>query len=163
DNGRTLVDAKLRPLGLVTAPDGSEPQVEKLDPLLALKFRYAVVPERVSRALGSTFRPLFFPPLILAGLVALVFTDYWVFFQHGVAQATRQALYEPAIFLVMFAALVLSAASREVGHATGCRYGGAGRGRSGRGLYLASPGFYSDVTDAYRLARSRPLRTDPGG
>src|SRR5207248_1818231 len=70
DNVRTLVDAKLRPLGLVTAPDGSQPDVEKLDPLLALKFRYAVVPERVSRALGSTFRPLFFPPLILAGLVA---------------------------------------------------------------------------------------------
>ena len=55
DNVRTLVDAKLRPLGLVTAPDGSQPDVEKLDPLLALKFRYAVVPERVSRALGSTF------------------------------------------------------------------------------------------------------------
>src|SRR5947208_2892783 len=163
DNVRTLVDAKLRPLGLVTGPDGSQPDVEKLDPLLALKFRYAVIPERVSRVLGSMFRPLFFPPLILAFLAAVVVTDYWVFFQHGVAQATRQALYEPAIFIIMFGALVLSAAFHEIGHATGCRYGGADPGRMGCGLYLAWPAFYTDVTDAYRLDRRGRLRTDLGG
>src|SRR3954454_13247283 len=163
DNIRTLVDAKLHPLGLVTATDGSQPEVEKLDPLLALKFRYAVIPERASRALGTLFRPLFFPPFILAALAALVVTDYWLFFHHGVAQATRQALYEPAIFLAMFAALVLSAAFHEMGHATGCRYGGAEPGRMGCGLYLAWPAFYTDVTDAYRLDRRGRLRTDLGG
>jgi putative peptide zinc metalloprotease protein len=163
DNVRTLVDAKLHPLGLVTATDGSLPEVEKLDPLLALKFRYAVIPERVSRLLGTVFRPLFFPPVILAALAALVVTDYWVFFHHGVAQATRQALYEPAIFLIMFAALVASAAFHEIGHATGCRYGGADPGRMGCGLYLAWPAFYTDVTDAYRLDRRGRLRTDLGG
>ncbi|MBV9283935.1 MAG: hypothetical protein JO176_04945, partial [Acidimicrobiia bacterium] len=163
DNVRTLVDAKLHPLGLVTGTDGSKAQVEKLDPLLALKFRYAVIPERVSRVLGSVFRPLFFPPFILAALAAVVVTDYWVFFQHGVAQATRQALYEPAIFLIMFAALVLAAAFHEIGHATGCRYGGADPGRMGCGLYLAWPAFYTDVTDAYRLDRRGRLRTDLGG
>ncbi len=163
DNIRTLVDAKLQPLGLVTGTDGSQPDVEKLDPLLALKFRYAVIPERVSHALGTLFRPLFWPPFILAALAGLVVTDYWLFFHHGVAQATRQALYEPAIFLVMFAALVASAAFHEIGHATACRYGGADPGRMGCGLYLAWPAFYTDVTDAYRLDRRGRLRTDLGG
>jgi len=141
DNVATLVDAKLHPLGLVTAPDGSQPDVDKLDPLLALKFRYAVIPERVSHLLGSAFRPLFFPPFILAALVGLVFTDYWVFFQHGVAQATRQALYEPAIFLIMFWALVLSAAFHEIGHAAACRFGGGRPGGMGAGIYMVWPAF----------------------
>ncbi len=163
DNVHTLVDKKLRPLGLVTAPDGSEPEVEKLDPLLALKFRYAVIPEKASRVLGTLFRPLFWPPVVLAALAALVVSDYWLFFEHGVAQATRQALYEPAIFLLMFVGLVLSAAFHEIGHATGCRYGGAEPGKMGCGLYLAWPAFYTDVTDAYRLDRRGRLRTDLGG
>ncbi|MCU1449164.1 MAG: hypothetical protein JWP02_1334 [Acidimicrobiales bacterium] len=163
DNVHVLVDKKLRPLGVLTAPDGSEPEVRKLDPLLALKFRYAVIPEGASRAVGSVFKPLFFPPLIVAFLAGLVVTDYWLFFHHGVAQATRQALYEPAVFLLMFAAIVVSAAFHEIGHATGCRYGGAEPGKMGCGLYLAWPAFYTDVTDAYRLNKRGRLRTDLGG
>src|SRR5205823_7147250 len=66
DNVRTLVDNKLRPLGILTGADVTQPEVKKLDPLLALKFRVAVIPESASRVLGNVFRPLFFPPLILA-------------------------------------------------------------------------------------------------
>src|SRR5436305_7734628 len=40
----TLLDEQLRPLGVVAARDGSSPAVEKVDPLLALKFRTRVVP-----------------------------------------------------------------------------------------------------------------------
>ena len=39
DDVRTLVESKLRPLGLVCSPDGSEPEVRKANPLLALRFR----------------------------------------------------------------------------------------------------------------------------
>ncbi|MBV8304462.1 MAG: hypothetical protein JOZ04_09655 [Acidimicrobiia bacterium] len=163
DNIRTLVDKKLYPLGLVSSCDGSQPQVDKPDPFLGLKFRLGVIPERASHVLGGVFRPLFFPPLILAALGAVVASDYWLFFHHGVAQATRQALYEPAIFLLMFGALILSAAFHEIGHASGCRYGGAEPGRMGCGLYLAWPAFFTDVTDAYRLSRRGRLRTDLGG
>ncbi|MBV8980903.1 MAG: hypothetical protein JO086_08390 [Acidimicrobiia bacterium] len=163
ENVRTLVDKKLYPLGLVTSCDGSEPDVDKPDPLLGLKFRLGVIPERASHRLGGVFKPLFFPPIILGALGVLVGSDYWLFFHHGIAQATRQALYEPAVFLLMFAALILSAAFHEIGHASGCRYGGAEPGRMGCGLYLAWPAFFTDVTDAYRLSRRGRLRTDLGG
>ena len=41
-----LIEEQLRPLGIVAPSDGSEPELNKVDPLLALKFRTKVVPER---------------------------------------------------------------------------------------------------------------------
>ena len=163
DNVEFLVDEKLRPLGVLTAADGSSPKARKLDPLLGLKFRAAVIPEWLSRALAAVFRPLFLPPVIAAALAGLIAADVWLFAHHGVAQAIRQSMYDPGIFLVMFAMVVLSAAYHEIGHATACRYGGANPGRMGCGLYLAWPAFYTDVTDAYRLGKKGRLRTDLGG
>src|SRR5436190_18949797 len=66
DMVKMLADEQLRPLGVLAAPDGSSPQVEKIDPLLALKFKTAVVPEGFSRALTTIFKPLFLPPIVIA-------------------------------------------------------------------------------------------------
>ncbi len=162
-NVRFLVDEKLRPLGILTAADGSQPPVEKADPFLGLKFRAALIPESVSNGLGTLFKPLFSPLLVLAALAALVAADWWLFSVHGLAQAIRQSLYHPGLFLPLFAAIILSAAFHEIGHAAGCRYGGGRAGKMGCGLYLAWPAFYTDVTDAYRLGRRARLRTDLGG
>src|SRR3954447_24936327 len=38
DAVRQLVDGSLRPLGLLRAPDGSEPKLRRANPLLALRF-----------------------------------------------------------------------------------------------------------------------------
>ncbi|PZS23340.1 MAG: hypothetical protein DLM54_01415, partial [Acidimicrobiales bacterium] len=163
DNVATLVEHRLRPLGILMDADGSAPSVKKPDPFLALKFRAAVIPARISAMLGSTFRPLFLPPVIIVALIGLAITDWWVFVVHGIAQATRQALFGPGAFLAILAGVVLSAAFHETGHATGCRYGGGEPGKMGCGLYLAWPAFYTDVTDAYRLGKRGRLRTDLGG
>ncbi len=162
-NVTTLIEVKLQSLGILAQDDGSNPETSKPDPLLALKFRAAVISEDVSQAIGSSLRPLFLPPVILAALAALVATDYWLFVRHGVAQALRQALYSPGVFLIILAAIIMSAAFHETGHAAGCRYGGGKPGKMGCGLYLAWPAFYTDVTDAYRLGRRGRLRTDLGG
>src|SRR5437763_4465524 len=158
-----LVDEKLRPLGILAAADGSSPAVEKPDPFLGLRFRAAVISERISNALGVLFMPLFFGPVVLAVLAGLVAADIWLFARHGVAQAIRQSIVHPGLFLPLFGAVVLSAAFHETGHAAGCRYGGGRPGKMGCGLYLAWPAFYTDVTDAYRLGRRARLRTDLGG
>jgi putative peptide zinc metalloprotease protein len=158
-----LVEEKLRPLGILAAADGSSPSTEKADPFLAFRFRIGVVSEKASGALGTIFKPLFFPAVVLAVLVSLVAADYWLFFLHGVAQALRQSLLHPGLFLPLFGAVVLSAALHEIGHAAACRYGGGHPGKMGCGLYLAWPAFYTDVTDAYRLSRRARLRTDLGG
>ena len=158
-----LIDDKLRPLGIVTEPDGSTPEVDKPDPFLAFRFRLAVIPERTSGRLGAVFAPLFHPLVVVAALLAFVATDVWLFFVHGVAQSLRQTLYHPGYFLPLLGAIVLAAAFHETGHAAGCRYGGCSPGKMGAGLYLAWPAFYTDVTDAYRLDKRGRLRTDLGG
>jgi putative peptide zinc metalloprotease protein len=63
----------------------------------------------------------------------------------------------------VFALFVASAAFHELGHAAGCRYGGARPGRIGAGIYLIWPSFFTNVTDSYRLSRAGRLRTDLGG
>jgi putative peptide zinc metalloprotease protein len=163
ENVEFLVDEKLRPLGVAAAADGSSPELKKLDPLLALKFRAALVAEGVVNAITTVFRPLFLPPVVVAVLGGLVALDVWLFFVHGIAQSLRQVLYDPAFVLLLLGLVVLSAAFHECGHATACRYGGARPGAMGAGIYIVWPAFYTDVTDAYRLGKAGRLRTDLGG
>jgi len=163
DNVRQLVDERLRPLGVVAPADGSEPELQKADPLLALKLRAALVPERVVNAITRVFKPLFFPPVVVAVLAGLAAMDVWLFLHHGVAQSLREVLYSPALLMMMLGLVVLSAAFHECGHATACAYGGARPGVMGAGLYIVWPAFYTDVTDAYRLGKGGRLRTDLGG
>jgi putative peptide zinc metalloprotease protein len=158
-----LVEEKLVPLGIAAPPDGQEPELKKIDPLLALKFRAAVVPERLVNAVTTVFRPLFLPPVVVAVLGGLVALDVWLFGYHGVAQSVRTALYDPLFLLLLLGLVVISAAFHECGHATACRYGGARPGVMGVGLYIVWPAFYTDVTDAYRLNKKGRLRTDLGG
>jgi putative peptide zinc metalloprotease protein len=158
-----LVAEKLTPLGVTQPPDGAPQELQKIDPLLALKFRAAVVPERLVNALTTVFKPLFYPPVVAAVLAGLVALDVWVFGFHGVAQSVRATLYQPITILLMLGLVVVSAAFHEMGHATACRYGGARPGVMGAGVYIVWPAFYTDVTDAYRLDRKGRLRTDLGG
>ena len=160
---RYIVDEKLRPLGLVASGNEAGPALKKLDPLLALRFRAGVVPERVVNSVTTIFRPLFLPPVVAAVLGALAALDVWLFGYHGIAQSLRETLYKPAFILLTLGLVILSAAFHECGHATACRYGGARPGKMGVGLYLVWPAFYTDVTDAYRLSKSGRLRTDLGG
>src|SRR5581483_9558749 len=163
DGARLLVEEKLRPIGVVAQADGSTPELEKVDPLLALKMKTAVVPDRAVRTIAAVFRPLFFPPVVVAMLVAFFALDAWLFVFHGVAQSLRQTLYDPLFILLLLGLIALSAAFHECGHATACAYGGARPGGMGVGIYIVWPAFYTDVTDAYRLGKAGRLRTDLGG
>ena len=163
ENVRTLLDEKLRPLGVICAADGTSPKLEKPDPLLALKFRRAIIPEHLSRSVALVFKPLFLPPVVLAALGGLIAFDVWLFVNHGVAQAFHDALYDPLLLLLVFGMVVVAAGWHEFGHAAGCAYGGACPGAMGAGLYLVYPAFYTDVTDSYRLNRRGRLRTDLAG
>src|SRR3954453_13778520 len=163
ENVQQLVDERLRPLGVIAPADGSEPELQKGAPLLALKLPPALVPERGVKAITKAFKPLFFPPVILLVLAGLAAMDIWLFLFHGVAQSLREVLYSPALLVMMLGLVVLSAAFHECGHATACAYGGARPGVMGAGLYIVWPAFYTDVTDAYRLGKAGRLRTDLGG
>ncbi|HEX2044429.1 MAG TPA: hypothetical protein VHF23_02240 [Gaiellaceae bacterium] len=163
DNVRFLVEEKLRPLGVLAAADGSSPRAGRLEPLLGLTLRARLLPERAVNGIGGVFAPLFLPAIVALVLAALLALDAWLFFVHGVAQPTRELVYQPLLLLMVWGLLAAGALFHEIGHAAAARYGGARPGAIGAGLYLIWPVFYTDVTDAYRLRRGGRLRTDLGG
>ena len=163
DMVRTLLDEQLRPLGVVAEADGSSPTVEKVDPLLALKFRTRVLPDGFVRGLTTIFKPLFWPPIVVLVVLAFVALDAWLFGVHGVSQSLRKVIYDPSLMFMLFGGVVLATAFHEVGHATGTRYGGAKPGVMGVGIYIVWPAFYTDITDSYRLGKAGRLRADMGG
>jgi putative peptide zinc metalloprotease protein len=160
---RALVDAKLRPLGLLRLADGSQPQVKRSNPLLALRLRLAVTNPRLTRLLTTPFAWLFHPLVALPLLVGFGLVCWWLLLDRGLAAATYQAFDKPGLLLLIFAVSVFSAGFHEFGHASAARYGGATPGVMGMGVYLVWPAFYTDVTDSYRLGRGGRVRTDLGG
>jgi putative peptide zinc metalloprotease protein len=163
DDIRFLVEKKLRPLGLLKEADGSDPEVKKANPLLALRFRLVLSGERATRRLTAPFAALFHPLIVLAVLGGFIGVVGWLLFVEGIGGGARQTLYQPALVVLMFVLAAASAAFHEFGHAAALRYSGGTPGVMGAGLYLVWPAFYTDVTDSYRLARSGRLRTDLGG
>ena len=160
---RLLTETKLRPLGLLRAADGSEPELRKPNPLLALRLRWVVSDPAVTRRLTAPFAAMFAPVVVALVLTAFAVISTWVLFTKGLGSATHQAFDQPLLLLLVFAITVFSAGFHEFGHASACRYGGATPGAMGMGLYLVWPAFYTDVTDSYRLGRGGRLRVDLGG
>jgi putative peptide zinc metalloprotease protein len=168
-----LIDAKLRPAGLVGTDSAGDaaaataaPAKTRSDPLLALRYRVAVIPARVAWAIGAVFRPFFWPPVMAALLTEFVCLDVLIGLRGGPARIAPSAaalVYHPSMTLLVLGLVVVAAGFHECGHVTACRYGGARPGVMGVGLYLVWPAFYSTVTDAYRLGRGGRLRTDLGG
>jgi putative peptide zinc metalloprotease protein len=167
-----LIEHRLQPVGITAADPpavaaaGTAPMKMTSDPLLALKFRVGVVPERAVWHIAEVFGPMFWPPVIVAGLAAFAALDVAIIVHGGLGQIVPSALalvYQPALTLLVLAMVLVSAAFHECGHVTACRYGGARPGKMGFGLYLVWPALYSTVTDSYRLSRAGRLRTDLGG
>ena len=173
-----LVEEKLRPAGVIDADDAdtdtatgagapAERTPVKADPLLALRFRAGVVPQRVVWRLAGPLRFLFRRPIWIAVLITFVAVDSWVLFGGNLVDRSlagvTQVIRHPWLVLVLLLVEILAATFHETGHVTACRYGGARPGDMGIGLYLVWPAFYSTVTDSYRLSRVGRLRTDLGG
>jgi putative peptide zinc metalloprotease protein len=157
-----LITAKLMPLGIVAA--GEAPATPPVaNPLLALRARGTLLPERAANATGALLRPLFHWPVIVSVAAAVLATDWWLVAVHGLGGGIRQVLGDPVDLLIVAGLLVISAVFHECGHAAGCCYGGARPGRIGVGIYLVWPSFFTNVTDSYRLPRAGRLRTDLGG
>ena len=160
-----LVDQRLRPTGVLRGAGDDSGSFRRANPLLALRLRLPLVPERAHRHATRVCLPLFRPPLVVAALAGFVALDAWVVLaQWGqLASGLRQLIYQPQLMLLITGLTIVAGAFHETGHATAARYGGARPGAMGAGVYLVWPVFYTDVTDAYRLSRAGRLRTDLGG
>jgi putative peptide zinc metalloprotease protein len=170
DLGRTLsaeqvgllLTAKLIPLGIVAA-ENAPAVAPRANPLLALRARGTLLPERVANAAGTLLQPLFRWPLVAAVVASVLGLDYWIFAVHGLGHGVNEVLHNPVDLLVVVGLSVAGALFHECGHASGCRCGGARTGVIGFGIYLVYPSFFTNVTDSYRLSRAGRLRTDLGG
>ena len=162
DQARYLITAKLAPLGVLAA-EGAPAAAPTASQLLTLKARGTLLPGRAAAAAGTLLRPLFRPPVIAAVITVTAALDWWIFAVHGLGGGLAQALRDPVSMITVVALFIASAAFHELGHAAGCRYGGARPGRIGAGIYLIWPSFFTNVTDSYRLSRAGRLRTDLGG
>lgn len=159
-----LVTTRLEPLGLVVPDDSPEPtRAARARPLLALTAKGTLVPAGVVGRLAVALSPLFWPPLVVLALAALVAADVALVTRGDFWAAVDQLVATPTTVLLIYALLTAAALVHELGHAAACRYGGASPGEIGFGLYLVFPAFYTDVTDSYRLGRTGRVRTDLGG
>ncbi len=163
DNVAQLIGSSLQPDGIVSGAGGAQPAVEKADPLLALKLKTTLLPEKAVNFFAALLRPIFWPPVILAVVAGLVALDIWYFGVHGIGKGLRELIYQPLIMLMLYGLLIVSVGWHELGHATACRYGGARPGKIGFGIYVVWPAFFTDVTDALRLGKGGRVRTDLGG
>src|SRR3954467_6751236 len=159
----TLVDQRLRPMGLVLMADGTQREFTKANPLLALRPKFVVSRPHLTRRVTAPFAPLFNPLLMVAVTLAFAVVAFWVLFQKGLASAAYEAFAQPGLLLAVFVITIVSAGFHEFGHAAALRRGGGTPGAMGAGLYLIWPAFYTDVTDSYRLSRAARIRVDLGG
>src|SRR3954465_11501051 len=159
----TLVDQRLRPMGLVLMADGTQPEFTKANPLLALRPKFVVSRPHLTRRVTAPFAPLFNPFLMVAVTLGFAVVAFWVLFQKGLASAAYEAFAQPGLLLAVFVITIVSAGFHEFGHAAALRRGGGTPGAMGAGLYLIWPAFYTDVTDSYRLSRAARIRVDLGG
>jgi putative peptide zinc metalloprotease protein len=162
DQVQHLLTTKLLPLGIV-AGQGAPAAPPRARPLLALRARGTLLPERAANAVAVLLGPLFRWPVVVAVIVSFVGVDGWLFASHGLDAGLQQILRNPIDLLAVLGLSVLSGAFHECGHATGCRYSGARPSVIGVGIYLVWPSFFTNVTDSYRLSRAGRLRTDLGG
>lgn len=166
--GRSLaeeqLDAVLQKLGAQGLLAGTEQNAPpKRHPLLALRWRILVTNPRTTRLFSDPFTFMFRPWVMWPIVAAFAVVCWYVFVARGLASAISQSFHDPGLLLLVFALGVFSAGFHELGHAAGCRYGGATPRGMGVGLYLVFPAFYTDVTDAYRLDRRGRLRVDLAG
>ncbi|BAS07263.1 ESX-1 secretion-associated protein EspI [Arthrobacter sp. Hiyo4] len=161
-----LIDTRLAPMGLVHDADADLADAvtpPRANPLLALRLRGTLLPEKAVNTLALILAPLYWRPVVAAVLAGLAAVDILVLAKGDFLASLKQVLLTPALLLGIFAMLTVGAVIHELGHATACRYGGARPGVIGVGVYLVFPAFFTNVTDSYRLGRAGRIRTDLGG
>jgi putative peptide zinc metalloprotease protein len=158
-----LIEHKLAPLGLAADSDQPMPITRTHHSVLSLAVRRTLMPPFLVNRIADVLKYLFLPVVVLEALNAWLVMDYWLISHTDQRQVSNSLVAAPDLMLVALGLGLLSMVFHELGHASGCRYGGGRPGQIGMGVYLIWPALYTNVTDAYRLDRRARLRTDLGG
>ncbi len=98
-----LVKHKLQPNASVAGTGAVSAQQPRARPLLALRFRAKLLPERAHRGVTLALRPLLWPPAVVTVPVGLFGLDVWLFATRGTALfgLTRQVIAHSFQFLLL--------------------------------------------------------------
>ncbi|MGH7202891.1 MAG: hypothetical protein ACREHC_00425 [Candidatus Levyibacteriota bacterium] len=159
-----VIHTKLEPLDIIEdSHQISLPEKKSADMLLDFTYHFTLISEPLTQFLAKLFSPLFRPFIIGMVLAAFAEINIWLFMTQHLEKALQQIIYQPSLFLVLLALILLGTLFHEIGHAAGCKYSGGKPRKIGAGLYLVWPAFFTDITDVYRLNRAARLRSDVGG
>lgn len=139
--------------------DDDESRIKIKDKYIWLKmtiFSESVV-KKISRLLTPAFNEKIFYPILLICFLITVLPLFFVDFSkvyHSI---------DGNLFVNFVLINLLTLVIHEFGHSAACERFGANSGKIGFGLYIMSPVFFSDVSDAWRLRRKERLIVDLGG
>ena len=85
----------------IVAAEGVPADLPRANPLLALRARGTLLPERAANAAGTLLRPLFRWPVIVAVAGAVAAVDGWLFAAHGLGRGLQQILRDPVDLLAV--------------------------------------------------------------
>ena len=145
------------------AGDGRQPELQRSNPLLALRFKAVVTdPERTRRLTDPVRRAL---PPDPGGVVLAVFVRSLVGAVRARAWPAPPMTRSPSPACCSWCSPSPCSPPASTSSATPPPLAAAAPRPApwASGLYLIWPAFYTDVTDSYRLGRGGRLRTDLGG
>ncbi len=155
-----LIDKKLVPAGLVVTRSDMH---KRPDLILALRGKKVLLPAGVVSAMSRPLRFLFLGPIVLVVTGLFLGVETYALAAGRLLAGVHQAVDRPSSLLLVVGLILCSILVHEMGHASGCRYGGATPGALGVGIYVSTPAFFTDLSDGYRLGRSGRVRGDLGG
>jgi putative peptide zinc metalloprotease protein len=159
-----ITETTLIPTGIIEKADGTVAEPPENGPsALSVNLKMKMLSPTLINIFTGALSVLYWPPVMIAVLIAAAVTQYWVFFVHGLGGSVYETFYGSGTLLAVLLMIIASAAFHEFGHASALRYGGGKVGGMGAGIYIVYPAFYTDVTDNYRLPRWSRVRTDLGG
>jgi len=138
-------------------------QKPKKKPPSYFAIKLPLLSERMLKPLTRVLSPLFTPvlvvwlfPLMLVGQIA-----FWSM-EHKIVPSLYH-LPSGGMLLGLLIANYVGLFLHEFGHAAACAKFGARHGAIGFALYLIFPALYTDVTDSWRLSKTKRVIVDAGG
>ncbi len=132
-------------------------------PVLGIRHRLPLLSYRVTAPLTAVLRHLYWPPLMVAVVVAAAAINVWLYRSTDLLRSIETLFFQPELVLILFGIDIVTRLWHELGHASALRRAGARYGHIGFALYAIFPVFYTDVTHSYRLNRGQRIRVDLGG
>jgi putative peptide zinc metalloprotease protein len=127
-----------------------------------LKLRFIIIHQKHVLGITKLFTFLFHPKVFVV-ISFLCLLSLPSIFYFSIDLKEFYINITPNFLLYFYCINIFGILLHEFGHAAACKKFGAKCGAIGFGFYLFTPVSYADVTDAWRLRRSKRLIVDTGG